>query len=301
MSATMASPTRARSLTFTVSSSFDPRLGPGGANRSPSHLGRLARAGDLPIDVVAHPVAPDVGTGVLDGHAGTGVGHALDEEREAVGLLAEQAGFASRQGDRHERLTGERHRRVVPPGQQVVERARCSRSALRRPGNRSAGRWTCSRRSGSSSASRSRSTYSVGAPISIPRAAATATAGRLVARGDEPGPGLVALVDHLLGEAQRARHVQPDRRAGVTNVPRPRVRSIRASRASSPERAPDGDQAAAVALRQLAFGRQPVTGPPFADDPGTPAGQGRPGGGAARARDRAGRSPSAPYRRRGGC
>ena len=46
-------------------------------------------------------------------------------------------------------------------------------------------------------------------------------------------------------------------------MPRPRVRSRRCSRTSSLERAPDGDEAAAVALRQVALRGQPVARAPL--------------------------------------
>ena len=49
-----------------------------------------------------------------------------------------------------------------------------------------------------------------------------------------------------------------------TNVPRPRVRSRRCSRARSLEGAADGDQAAAVAIGELALRGELVARPPLA-------------------------------------
>ncbi len=59
------------------------------------------------------------------------------------------------------------------------------------------------------------------------------------------------------------------------------------------ERSPDGDQAAAVAGRQVALGRQAIAGLPLAVVEGGLAGPGRPGDGAGWGRARVGNGPSA--------
>ena len=68
---------------------------------------------------------------------------------------------------------------------------------------------------------------------------------------------------HLLGERHRAVEVEVDRRAGDERAPA--AGPLEAALAGQvAERAADGDQAAAVALGQLALGRQPVARAPFA-------------------------------------
>ena len=82
-------------------------------------------------------------------------------------------------------------------------------------------------------------------------------------RGDDAGRRVVAQALDLLGERHRALEVEVDRRAGDERAPA--ARPLEAPLAGEvAEGAADRDQAAAVALGELALGGQPVAGAPFA-------------------------------------
>ena len=88
-------------------------------------------------------------------------------------------------------------------------------------------------------------------------------AGRLAARATSRVPGSWPWSIISSAKLSEPAMSQPDRRS---RHERPAAAGPLDPRLAGelPESAPDGDQAAAVALRQLAFGRQLVAGPPLA-------------------------------------
>ena len=186
-----------------------------------------------PLHVVARPVAPDVGTGELDRAAGPVERETFDEQRRPVRLDAQQLCLARRQRDRLERLAGADDR-ACRSGWPAARRGSRPRGRSRAgPGKRASGRNTCSRRSGSPSAMRSRSTCTTGAPTAMPSASAmAASAGSVRAvttRVDGSWPRCwTSSVNDSVPSRSRSRGGRE------TNVPRPRARSMRRSRARSP-------------------------------------------------------------------
>ena len=88
-------------------------------------------------------------------------------------------------------------------------------------------------------------------------------AGGLGPGGDQARLGVEAARLHLLGERELAGEVAID--PGVQDERAAPARPLQPALADQlAERAPDGDQAAAIARRQVALGRQAIAGPPLA-------------------------------------
>ena len=86
--------------------------------------------------------------------------------------------------------------------------------------------------------------------------------GRLRSGGDQAGRGIEPTGQHLVREATAAAEVQVEARVEDERAAAARpLDPLFASQLG--ERPPDRDEAAPVALGQLALGRQPVAGPPL--------------------------------------
>ena len=108
---------------------------------------------------------------------------------------------------------------------------------------------------------------------------------------EQLGPRVEAAQLHLLGEAERRCQVAHDPRGRHERAPAAGpLEALLASEIG--ERTADGDEAAAVALGELALRRQPVARPPTRRRRCGRAGRDRPGGGTGSVRARAGRVPT---------
>ena len=186
---------------------------------------------------------------------------ALEEERRQAALLAEQAGLATRQQDRLERLAAAARRgsRSAGPG---------SRTASRAPGRRPGAPGTAPRAGGPARAGAARPRHSAvargrptGAPGARPRISATASlAGsrRAVSssvRGCRPRSSISSA---KLNVEVRSRTIR-----GRRHERAPAAGPLQALLAGEVGQGPaDRDQAAAVALGELALRRQAVARPP---------------------------------------
>ena len=187
---------------------------------------------DDAFDEVAGAVAAHVGAAKLDRRA-------VDRCRRSPSTSnAGTRGFmASSEASRLRSSTGSNVSRVRADGDAVARGQDpysdwCSRSLASSPGKRSAGRCTCSSSNGSPSASRRRSMKRVGSADFELQPGRDGLVGCLRASRDQAclagrGRGAAISSVKVIGSS-RSRSM----RGGSTNVPRPRVRSMRCSRAA---------------------------------------------------------------------
>ena len=178
------------------------------------------------------------------------------------GRLAEQASLAGPEQDRLERLAGADDPGPVAGGQQVVQRAvlEVRREEAREPLGRQVDLLEQERLAAGDPQ-----------PLEVERRRARLDperrrddlAGRLGPGADQARLRVEAAVLHLLGEAERAGEValDPRREDGRAAAAGPLDPALAGQLG---ERPPDGDQAAAVALGELALRREEIAGTPFA-------------------------------------
>ena len=248
-------------------------------------------ADDDPLDVVARSVAADVAPGEFDRSAVGGEGDPLDEQRRPARRPGRAAAPRGRAGAPARGPRGPGRRGSRSARQQLVEgvvlevRGEEAREALRRQVDLLEEQRLAAGEPEALEVERRRAELQLERLRRRPRRPTPAAPRRAASRG--PGRGSASRSVKLGCRRSRGRGAD-----GGRTCPRPRVRSMRCSRASSDERAPDGDQAAAVALGELALRRQSVARPPLARVERRRPGRGRPGGAAGRDRARAGSGPS---------
>src|SRR5512147_234884 len=223
---------------------------------------RPVRADDHPFHVVAGPVATDVRPPELHRPAVGTAGDAFDQERRASPPQAQQPGLTGAEQDRLEDLARPRDADAVALGQQVVERASLeirseqARKPFRRQGDL---------------LEQERLAIGQAEPLEVERRRpeldverrGDRLAGRLGSGRHEARLRIQAASLHLLGERQVPGEVPVD--PGMEDERAATAGPLQASLADElAERPPDGDEAAAVADRQVALGREPVAGLPLA-------------------------------------
>ena len=176
--------------------------------------------------------------------------------------LAQQSRLSSRQGHRLEPLSRARHRAAIPGGEQLVERVvlevrgQQSGKAIRGQMDLLQEQWLTVRHPDPLEVERRRTQVQL-------QSLGDALAGRLGTRLDDPRRRVEPAPLHLLGEAHRATQVDFDGRPRGKRPAPPRALETMLARQLG-QRSSDRDQAAAIADREIAFRRQPVTRSPLA-------------------------------------
>ena len=148
-----------------------------------------------------------------------------------MGILTQQLGDPARRMDWLQPLPGPDDPGAIPSGQQVIQRGvlqvrgQQTRKPVRRQVDRLEQEWLAGADPESFDEQGRRTPGQV-------QGLGDALTGALPAGGQQASLGVETAHLHLLGEAHRAAQVQLDRGA-IANVPRPRVRTRRCSRASS--------------------------------------------------------------------
>src|SRR4051812_24280957 len=222
---------------------------------------RPARANDDTFHVIARAIAPDIGPPEFDRGAIGRRRDAFDQERRCARAPAEQPRLTGTEQDRLESLTGARDVHAVSLGQHVVEgpSLEIAREQSREPFGRPVAlleqeRFTIREPQPFQAQGRRAGIETERLGDRLP--------GSLRPSRDEPGLGIVAARLHLLGEAERIREVDVEtwcEHEGPT-APRPLEAAVAHHLA---QRAPDRDQAAAVALGEVALRREAVARPPL--------------------------------------
>ncbi len=186
---------------------------------------------DLALDVVAGAVAAHVRPAELDRRPIRAERDAFDEQGRRTPTLVEEAGLSSPEEDGLEGLAGANDLGGIASGEQLVERpvleiaGEQAREALGRQVD-------LLEQERLAEARRRRSRYSVGEPASMASAAATDT-------DADSGRAEISLVSgsrprwRISSEKLARPAMSRSSRGWRTNVPRPRVRSMRPSRTSS--------------------------------------------------------------------
>ena len=175
---------------------------------------------------------------------------------------AEQLGLARRHGDRLERLARPDHPGVVPLAEQLVQRATLEVAGEQARKARLGQEDLLEEERLAVGHAQALEVDDGRADRDVQGLRDARVSGHRAGR-DDARRRVVAEALHLFGERHRAVEVEVDRGAGHERAAAAGpLQAVLARQVA--ERAPDGDQAAAVPLGQLALGRQPVAGAPFA-------------------------------------
>jgi hypothetical protein len=223
---------------------------------------RPACAQDAALDVVAGPVAADVGPRKLDRLPSAGVRDALDDQCRRPGCPREEPGLASAEKDRLDCLTSPHHHRPVALGEDVVEGVALeidveqSGKTLCRQPDKLQQEWLVVGKPQALEEDERRSD-----PHAERRGGGLTR--RLLPGGDQARCGLHTAALHLLREAEATGEVAIH--AGCEDGgPAPAGALDAALARQFGERVPDRDQAAAVALGEFPLRRETVAGAPLA-------------------------------------